>query len=713
MLVFLTASSAIAERKTISEIKRSSIQNQIDTLAVPEMLFPIDYKRPQLSPTFTSEVQCTVRMVGSSYWAIDSWLAGDEIYKVYQDVDLLGNDCSYPFCVTELIFEMQFLSAGILWVQADIEDIDSLGSTPDCPYPGPVLGITGDQSFEIPGEGYFLIVVPLDEPVIVDGPYFAGCYFGGDTYLLGPSLIADNDPYLCVSWNDWGQGYVDLVSNPYYNFPGNIVMYTRGYNCGGQSESAAVRLYSPFDSSKVAGSVVLYAAELEDTISYEKCSFEYYNIAEWLPIGDDYSSEVTLRGGFGPAAINPGFSVTWNLAGVAEGGYSVRALLYRTPQDFTADTIDLFIDNTPLRPVLTNPQDVDAICDTITLAATIPDEDVSFVQFELRETTDTIVIPLPLLNQFRYGDVDGDTLDLNQHTQGEFGDYYNGPTVMASLLSYFADRGYPALMQSGGVTLSEREMVEAIADSSRVRLNLGSQDDNLLATMNDHIHRQGNQFILETLDECDLNKLLYYMAYRHGVLLLGISEPIGHWLALTELRMPPDGDNLDCMLYDTRGGASIASTLRHTPTMAVEYQGNMRAVDRIVVVHTRVDTTAREVIGGDFNPSDGWSYFWDASVKPEGAYMLSATGIDITGNFGEGTAWFRRECPLSYVKGDADGSGAVDIDDVVYIINYIFGGGPEPIPELAAGDADCSGNIDIDDIVYIINYIFGGGPPPC
>ena len=67
---------------------------------------------------------------------------------------------------------------------------------------------------------------------------------------------------------------------------------------------------------------------------------------------------------------------------------------------------------------------------------------------------------------------------------------------------------------------------------------------------------------------------------------------------------------------------------------------------------------------------------------------------------------------VSYVAGDADGSGEVDIDDVVYLISYIFSGGPEPDP-MEAGDADSSGDIDIDDVVYLINYIFSGGPPPC
>ncbi len=65
-----------------------------------------------------------------------------------------------------------------------------------------------------------------------------------------------------------------------------------------------------------------------------------------------------------------------------------------------------------------------------------------------------------------------------------------------------------------------------------------------------------------------------------------------------------------------------------------------------------------------------------------------------------------------HLCGDADGSTNVDIDDVVFLITYIFGGGPEPEP-LASGDADCSQFIDIDDVVYLISYIFSGGPEPC
>jgi hypothetical protein len=65
-----------------------------------------------------------------------------------------------------------------------------------------------------------------------------------------------------------------------------------------------------------------------------------------------------------------------------------------------------------------------------------------------------------------------------------------------------------------------------------------------------------------------------------------------------------------------------------------------------------------------------------------------------------------------YTCGDADNSEAVDIDDAVFIVNYIFAGGPEPVP-YESGDADCSSAVDIDDVVYLLSYIFSGGPAPC
>ncbi|MFH2054924.1 MAG: S8 family serine peptidase [bacterium] len=62
--------------------------------------------------------------------------------------------------------------------------------------------------------------------------------------------------------------------------------------------------------------------------------------------------------------------------------------------------------------------------------------------------------------------------------------------------------------------------------------------------------------------------------------------------------------------------------------------------------------------------------------------------------------------------GDANADGAVGITDAVYLIQYIFNNGPEPVPYIA-GDANCDEIVNITDAVYLIQYIFGGGPAPC
>ena len=61
--------------------------------------------------------------------------------------------------------------------------------------------------------------------------------------------------------------------------------------------------------------------------------------------------------------------------------------------------------------------------------------------------------------------------------------------------------------------------------------------------------------------------------------------------------------------------------------------------------------------------------------------------------------------------GDANGDLVVDISDVVYDIEYIFGGGPAPVDPILA-DITQDGSIDISDAVGLIDYIFGSVPPP-
>jgi len=67
---------------------------------------------------------------------------------------------------------------------------------------------------------------------------------------------------------------------------------------------------------------------------------------------------------------------------------------------------------------------------------------------------------------------------------------------------------------------------------------------------------------------------------------------------------------------------------------------------------------------------------------------------------------------LAITRGDANNDDGINIADAVYIINYVFKGGPAPQPDALTGDADCTGTVDMADAVFIINLIFHGGPEP-
>ena len=64
-----------------------------------------------------------------------------------------------------------------------------------------------------------------------------------------------------------------------------------------------------------------------------------------------------------------------------------------------------------------------------------------------------------------------------------------------------------------------------------------------------------------------------------------------------------------------------------------------------------------------------------------------------------------------YLRGDANGSGLIELGDVVYLITYLYKNGPAPNP-LLAGDANCSGEVELGDVVYLITYLYKAGPPP-
>jgi hypothetical protein len=94
-------------------------------------------------------------------------------------------------------------------------------------------------------------------------------------------------------------------------------------------------------------------------------------------------------------------------------------------------------------------------------------------------------------------------------------------------------------------------------------------------------------------------------------------------------------------------------------------------------------------------------------LSPDGEYLFFNS--EKTGDLGYNAYWI--DASFLCRSGDANNNGTIEIADVIYLINYLFKGGPKPVPEIA-GDSNNDNKITIGDAVYLINYLFKGGPKP-
>ena len=92
-----------------------------------------------------------------------------------------------------------------------------------------------------------------------------------------------------------------------------------------------------------------------------------------------------------------------------------------------------------------------------------------------------------------------------------------------------------------------------------------------------------------------------------------------------------------------------------------------------------------------------------------GFISFTALVTDAYGIPGEKTYTLHLWVP--FLCGDANREGMINLADGVYIINYVFKGGPPPYP-LEVADVNTDGGVNLADAVYMINYIFKGGAAP-
>lgn len=61
------------------------------------------------------------------------------------------------------------------------------------------------------------------------------------------------------------------------------------------------------------------------------------------------------------------------------------------------------------------------------------------------------------------------------------------------------------------------------------------------------------------------------------------------------------------------------------------------------------------------------------------------------------------------LSGDANGDRQVNVQDVFYLVNHLFKGGPAPV---APSDVNGDSAVNAADVIYLVNFLFTNGPAP-
>ena len=161
-----------------------------------------------------------------------------------------------------------------------------------------------------------------------------------------------------------------------------------------------------------------------------------------------------------------------------------------------------------------------------------------------------------------------------------------------------------------------------------------------------------------------------------------------------QMLLPVDGDTLDV-------GTPLftwSSTAGSGGTYTLQYATNASFTQNLTTVANLTDTTYEPATALD---DDAW--YW---------HVQAISDLGTPSGYQLAPFLFMISTGAPQMSGDCTGDGDINISDAIFIINYIFDGGPAPDP-MAMGDVNCDGDVNITDAVYLINYIFAGGDPPC
>ncbi len=195
-----------------------------------------------------------------------------------------------------------------------------------------------------------------------------------------------------------------------------------------------------------------------------------------------------------------------------------------------------------------------------------------------------------------------------------------------------------------------------------------------------------------------------------GYIVAGFTSSFGAYQSDVYLiKTNTTGDTLWSRIFGT-DGSDYAFSVRQTPDKGyIVAAGTHIEGSNYDIILTKLDSLGNTCIG-EFVSSTAMSVVCSVTspvtVVTSPSFIATSPPETVTSPATEVTTvcW--------WVCGDVNGDGVVDLGDVLYLISYLYKGGPAPDP-LETGDVNCDGVVDLGDVLYLISYLYKGGPPPC
>ncbi|NOY88143.1 MAG: hypothetical protein GXO93_01980 [FCB group bacterium] len=203
-----------------------------------------------------------------------------------------------------------------------------------------------------------------------------------------------------------------------------------------------------------------------------------------------------------------------------------------------------------------------------------------------------------------------------------------------------------------------------------------------------------------TLSDTRFGGMAFIKSYLNGTEHQTV--PYSAYTARNDSLVYPNSGFVPSQLYDNmhQSGfvASDASTDLHA-VMCYEPNFNLGATD-VYTVYT-VLTTVQSGTVTDLIDNVAQAKAWFTGHGFPGV---------IADNDGNGLVDICESCCVGD-RGDANGDGSVNANDVLFMINFAFKGGPAPT---CMDEADVNGDssVNANDVLYLINFAFKGGPAP-